>query len=344
MSKYTIAIDAMGGDNAPNAVVEGAIQALKQWNDIEILLAGPEEKLNELLQDAGDVKDRISIIPADEVISMDEAPVLQVRRKKNSSMVQAMLAVKEGRAQAMISAGSTGAVLAGSILRIGRIKGISRPALGPILPGRSNPFILVDSGANVDCTPEYLLNFGLMGSVYMKSVMGVENPRVGLVNIGAEAEKGNELTKKTYQLMQEQTLYNFAGNCEARDIPTGDYDVVVADGFDGNIILKLTEGLASTLIGMMKESMMKDTRSKVGALLVKPALKEFKKKLDYEEHGGAPLLGVEGAVVKAHGSSNGKAFCNAIRQARTMIETDMVGVLREGVKQMTAQQENKTAE
>ena len=344
MSKYVIAMDAMGGDNAPHAVVDGAIQALRQWNDIKILLAGPEEKLNELIAEAADVKDRIEIIPADEVISMDETPVLQVRKKKNSSMVQAMLAVKEGRAQAFISAGSTGAVLAGSILRIGRIRGISRPALGPVMPARKKPFILVDCGANVDCTPEYLLQFGMMGSVYMKSVMGVADPKVGLVNIGAEEEKGNELTKKTYQLMKQQKLYTFAGNCEAREIPTGDFDVVVADGFDGNIILKFMEGLASTMFSMMKEKMMGNLRSKIGALLVKPALREFKKSMDYEEYGGAPLLGVDGAVIKAHGSSNGKAMCSAIRQARTMIETDVVGVIREGVKQMTAQRENEAAE
>lgn len=343
MSKYVIAMDAMGGDNAPQAVVEGAIMALKQWDDIEILLAGPEETLKNMIADAADVKDRIGIIPADEVISMDEAPVLQVRRKKNSSMVQAMLAVKEGRAQAFISAGSTGAVLAGATLRIGRIKGISRPALGPVMPARKKSFILVDSGANVDCTPEYLLQFGMMGSIYMKNVMGVENPKVGLANIGAEEEKGNELAKQTYQLMKKQNLFNFAGNVEARDIPTGDYDVVVADGFVGNVILKFMEGLASTMISMIKEYMMSNLRSKIGALLVKPAMKQFKKKLDYEEAGGAPLLGVEGAVVKAHGSSNGKAMFNAVRQARLMCETDVVGVIREGVAKMAAQQET-TAE
>lgn len=343
MSKYIIAMDAMGGDNAPQAVVDGAILALKQWDDLKILLAGPEEHLKGMIE-GSDVKDRIEIIPADEVISMDEAPVLQVRRKKNSSMVQAMLAVKEGRAQAFISAGSTGAILAGSILRIGRIRGINRPALAPVMPARKKSFVLIDSGANVDCEPEYLLQFGMMGSIYVKNVLGVAEPKVGLANIGIEEEKGNNLTKEAYQLMKKQDLYHFAGNCEAREIPTGDFDVVVADGFAGNLILKFMEGLATTMIGMMKEYMLSNLRSKIGALLVKPAMKEFKKRLDYEEAGGAPLLGVEGAVVKAHGSSNGKAMFNAIRQARTMIETDVVGIIREGVKKMAAQQEEKAAE
>lgn len=344
MSKYVIAIDAMGGDNAPQAIVEGAVQALKQFDDIKILLAGPEARLSEMIANETDVKDRIEIIPADEVISMDEAPVLQIRKKKNSSMVQAMLAVKEGRAQAFVSAGSTGAVLAGATLRIGRIRGISRPALGPVMPARKKPFILVDCGANVDCTPEYLLQFGMMGSVYMKSVMGVKDPQVGLVNIGTEEEKGDNLTKQTYQLMKQQNLFNFAGNCEAREIPTGDFDVIVADGFVGNVILKFMEGLSSTMISMIKEAMMSSLRSKIGGILVKPAMRAFKKKMDYEEYGGAPLLGVDGAVIKAHGSSNGKAMCSAIRQARTMLETDVVGVIREGVKKMAEQQEAQAAE
>lgn len=338
MSQYVIAIDAMGGDNAPGAIVEGTIQALRDMKDIRVLLAGPEATLQPLVEAAPDVKDRIEILPADEIISMDEPPVQQIRRKKNSSMVVAMLAVKEGRAQAVISAGSTGAILAGALLRIGRIRGIDRPALGPVMPGRKKPFILVDAGANVDCTPEYLVQFGMMGSIYMKNVLGVAEPQVGLVNIGTEAEKGNALSKETYQRMQAQKLYHFAGNCEAREIPDSDFDVVVADGFDGNIILKFMEGLSSTLIGMLKESLMGSLRSKIGALLIKPALKGFKKRMDYEEYGGAPLLGVEGAVVKAHGSSNAKAFYHAVRQARTMIETDLVGVIREGVKQMAAQE------
>lgn len=331
MEKYVIAIDTMGGDHAPDAIVMGALDALRRFDDIKILLAGPRAKIEALIADAADVKDRIEILEADEVIGMDESPMLAVRKKVNSSLVQAMLAVRDKRAGAVVSAGSTGAVLAGGMLRIGRIRGIERPALAPVLPGEKKPFMLIDSGANVDCQPKYLVQFGLMGNVYMKNVQGVQDPAVGLVNIGAEAEKGNKLTKETYELMQKQTSYRFAGNAEARDIPSGEYDVVVADGFAGNVILKYTEGLAKTMMHMLKDGMMSSTRTKMGALLAKPAFKVLKDKLDYNKQGGAPLLGVEGAVVKAHGSSGQEAICNAIRQARIMLEQDVVGKIKEGL-------------
>jgi len=332
MEKYVIALDAMGGDNAPDAIVSGAIMALRQFGDIRILLAGPKDRLEKLIAGASDVSSRIKIIEADEVIGMDEAPMIAVRKKVNSSMVQAMMAVRDKRAGAVVSAGSTGALLACGMLRLGRIKGIERPALAPVMPGAKGPWLLIDSGANVDCQPKYLVQFGLMGSVYMKNVMGVANPKVGLVNIGAEEEKGNKLTKETFQLMKNQTSYNFAGNCEARDIPTGDFDVVVADGFDGNLILKYTEGLAKAMMTLMKEDLMSSVRTKIGGILAKPGMRKFKKRLDYNEQGGAPLLGVDGAVVKAHGSSGDLAICNAIRQARTMLEGQVVEKIREGLK------------
>lgn len=332
MEKYVIALDAMGGDNAPDAIVSGAIQALRQFGDIRILLAGPKDRLEKLIADAADVKSRIEIIEADEVIGMDEAPMIAVRKKVNSSMVQAMLAVREKRAGAVVSAGSTGALLACGMLRLGRIKGIERPALAPVLPGVKGGWLLIDSGANVDCQPKYLAQFGLMGSVYMENVMGVKNPRVGLVNIGAEEEKGNKLTKETYQLMKNQTSYNFVGNCEARELPTGEFDVVVADGFAGNLILKYTEGLAGAMMKLMKEDLTSSFTTKIGALLSKPGFRKFKKRLDYNEQGGAPLLGVDGAVVKAHGSSGDVAIMNAIRQARTMLEGEVVEKIREGLK------------
>ncbi len=332
MEKYVIALDAMGGDHAPDAIVKGAIMALRQFSDVRILLAGPKDRLETLIADASDVKSRIEIIEADEVIGMDESPMIAVRKKVNSSMVQAMMAVRDKRAGAVVSAGSTGALLACGMLRLGRIKGIERPALAPVMPGAKGPWLLIDSGANVDCQPKYLVQFGLMGSVYMKNVMGVENPKVGLVNIGAEEEKGNKLTKETFQLMKNQTSYNFAGNCEARDIPTGDFDVVVADGFDGNLILKYTEGLAKAMMTLMKEDLMSSLRTKIGGVLAKPGMRKFKKRLDYNEQGGAPLLGVDGAVVKAHGSSGDMAICNAIRQARTMLEGQVVEKIREGLK------------
>ena len=331
MSHYVIALDAMGGDHAPDAIVEGAVRALRKYDDIRILLAGPEEKLQALTASAGDVKDRIEIVNATQVIEMDEAPMMAVRAKKDSSLVVAMNAVREGRAGAVVSAGSTGALLAGGMFKIGRIAGIERPALAPVLPGLKKNFMLIDSGANVDCQPRYLLQFGLMGSVYMKSVLDVKDPQVGLVNIGAEAEKGNKLTKETYALMQQQSGYSFAGNCEARDIFTGNYDVVVADGFDGNIILKHTEGLAKALFTMIKEELMASLGTKIGAMLAKPAFRKVKRRMDYNAVGGAPLLGVNGAVVKAHGSSGGEAIENALRQARRMLEGDVVGKIRAGL-------------
>ena len=331
MSEYTIALDAMGGDQAPDAIVAGAIAALRRFEDIRVILAGPESRLEALLPEVGDVRDRMEILPADDVIQMDESPMLAVRQKVNSSMVQAMLAVREGRAGAVVSAGNTGALLAGGMLRIGRIPGIERPALAPVIPGVKKPFLLIDAGANVDCQPRYLVQFGLMGSVYMHSVMDVERPAVGLVNIGAEAEKGNKLTKETYQLMQAQSSYYFAGNAEARDIPIGDFDVVVADGFDGNIILKYTEGLASAMMGMLMGNLNASKVTRLGAALSRPAFRKFKRSMDYNAYGGAPLLGVEGAVIKAHGASGKTAIMNAVRQARTMLAGDVAGKIREGL-------------
>lgn len=332
MSRYVIALDAMGGDHAPDAIVEGAIRGLRRFKDIDIMLTGPEAKLKELVASAADVKDRIEIVNATEVIGMDESPMMAVRTKKDSSLVVAMNAVREGRAGAVVSAGSTGAVLAGGMFKIGRIKGIERPALAPILPGLHKNFMLIDCGANVDCQPKYLLQFGLMGSVYMKSVLDVQDPRVGLVNIGAEEEKGDKLTRETHELMKRQAGYNFAGNCEARDVFTGDFDVVVADGFVGNVILKHTEGLAKALFTMIKEELMSSLGTKIGALLAKPAFRKVKRRMDYNTVGGAPLLGVNGAVVKAHGSSGPEAIENAIRQARRMLEGDVVGKISSGLK------------
>ena len=322
--QITVAIDAMGGDNAPNAIVAGAIRALRQQPNLSVLLAGREDVLRKLTQNAEDVRDRIGYLPADEVISMDESPMLAVRKKVQSSLVQAALAVRDGRAQALVSAGSTGAVLACGMFRIGRISGIERPALAVLIPGKKKPFLLMDSGANADCQAQYLEQFGLMGSVYMREVAEVSVPNVGLVNIGAESEKGNRLAKEAYALMLGQTSYHFGGNVEARDVPTGDFDVVVTDGFTGNVILKYTEGLVSTLMGMIKEGAMQSLRCKIGALLLKPVFRTIKHKLDYNVIGGAPLLGVAGAVVKAHGSSGEEAFANAVLQAERMVRGNVV--------------------
>jgi glycerol-3-phosphate acyltransferase PlsX len=329
VAEYVVAVDAMGGDNAPGEIIKGCLMAVQEMKDVRILLSGTTEAVEKVVAGA----ERIEFIPASEIIDPHEAPLLAVRRKHDASMVKCALAVKEGRAQAMVSAGSTGAILACGILRIGRIHGIDRPALAPVLPGMKKPFLLIDSGANVDCQSEHLRQFGLMGSVYMEKVLGVEEPCVMLANIGEEPEKGSRLYKEAHQLMAAQTAYRFAGNIEGREIPTGAADVVVADGFDGNLLLKYTEGMAVALTGMLKAEMLSSTRTKLGALLVKPALRAFKKRLDYEQYGGAPLLGVAGAVVKAHGSSNAVAIMNAVRQARRMLEGDVVGMISRGLSE-----------
>ncbi len=333
MSRYRIALDAMGGDNAPDAIVRGALRALKRYKDIDVLLAGPQAKIEALIAGAPEnIRARIEILNATEVIEMDEAPMMAVRKKRDASMVVAMNAVREGRAGAVVSAGSTGAVLACGMFKIGRIPGVERPALAPVVPRPKGKLLLIDAGANVDCQAKYLLQFGLMGSVYMAQVMNKPNPRVGLVNIGAEAEKGDRLTHEVYPLMQAQTSYNFTGNVEARNLLSGECDVAVADGFVGNVILKHTEGLAKALFSMIKTELTQTTlRAKIGALLIKPSLKNVSRKLDYNAVGGAPLLGVNGAVVKAHGSSGEEAIENALAQARRMLEGDVVGKIREGL-------------
>ena len=330
-----IYVDAMGGDLAPEAPVKGTLAALRKYPKLEIILAGQLDAVKPFLTDWEDVKDRLTLEEAPEVITNHESPVMGVRKKVNSATVQGMLKVRNGEADGFVSAGSTGATLAGGMFRLGRIPGIERPALAPLIPNGKGYFLLIDCGANVDCKPEYLVQFGIMGDAYMKGVMGMENPRVGLVNIGAEAEKGNALVKETYPLM-EKAPYHFIGNVEARDIPLDQADVVVTDGFNGNLILKYTEGLATALLGIIKKEMMADVRGKIGGLIAKPAFRRVKKTLSSDEIGGAPLLGVQGAVVKAHGSSNDYAFCSAIGQCVKMIEGNVVKTIEEGVARMTA--------
>ena len=325
-----IYVDAMGGDLAPEAPVKGTLAALRKYPELEIILAGKLDEVRPFLTGWEDVKDRLTLEEAPEIITNHESPVMGVRKKVNSATVQGMLKVRCGEADGFVSAGSTGATLAGGMFRLGRIPGIERPALAPLIPNGKGYFLLIDCGANVDCKPEYLVQFGIMGDAYMKGVMGMENPRIGLVNIGAEAEKGNALVKETYPLM-EKAPYNFVGNVEARDIPLDQADVVVTDGFGGNLILKYTEGLATALMGMIKKEMMADVRGKIGGLIAKPAFRRVKKLLNSDEIGGAPLLGVQGAVVKAHGSSNAYAFCSAIGQCIKMIDGQVVRIIEEGV-------------
>ena len=337
-----IYVDAMGGDLAPEAPVKGALKALRQYPNLTIILAGDLEQVKPFLGDYSDVEDRLVLEDAPEVITNHESPVMGVRKKVNSATVQGMLKVRSGEADGFVSAGSTGATLAGGMFRLGRIPGIERPALAPLIPNGKSHFLLIDCGANVDCKPEYLVQFGIMGDAYMRGVMGIANPRVGLANIGAEAEKGNALVKATYPLM-EKAPYNFVGNVEARDIPLGQADVIVTDGFGGNLILKYTEGLAKALMGLIKRELMADFRGKIAGLIAKPAFRRVKKAMSSDEIGGAPLLGVQGAVVKAHGSSNDYAFCSAITQCVKMIDGHVVRTIEEGVAKLLPAQEKAEA-
>jgi len=323
-----IYLDAMGGDHAPQAPAQGAREALEMYPDLTIELAGPIEEVKAAVEDAfagaEALKERVILTDCPEVITNNEAPVMAVRKKKQSAIVDGMLKLRDGQVDAFVSAGSTGAVLSGGMFRLGRLKGIDRPALAPLLPNGKDFFLLIDCGANVDCRPEYLHQFAMMGSAYMQSMRGIENPRVGLVNNGAEAEKGCALTKEAYELLDADKRLNFVGNVEARDITYDKADIIVCDGFVGNVILKFMEGVAGTLMGIIKKEIYGDTRSKIGGLLAKPAFKRVKKAMDYNEVGGAPLLGVRGNVVKAHGSCKGHAMACAIRQAVQMVEGGVV--------------------
>lgn len=326
-----IVMDAFGGDNAPAAVVEGAVMALAEFDDIAVILSGREDEIARELQKHSYDRERMSILNATEVIDCHDQPTVAVKRKKDSSMVKALQLVADGGADCVVSAGSTGALLTGATLIVRRIKGVKRPALAPLLPTRTGSWImLIDCGANTDCKPSYLQQFGVMADAYMKNVMGVEKPRIALLNNGAEAEKGCELTKAAYRLLEEAPI-NFVGNCEARDILSGDYDALVCDGFAGNIVLKYTEGLSATILSMLRDELMADTRSKIGAALAKPAFRRMKKKMDYKEVGGAALLGVNGGVIKAHGSSDARAFRSAVMQARLFAKGSVNDALSEAI-------------
>lgn len=324
-----IAIDGMGGDNAPIAIIDGVIQALKEFDNIELYITGPEEILNSELAKYTYSKDKITVIDAKDVISPDEHPVMALRKKKDASIVKALNLVKEGKCDGIISGGSTGAFLAGCTLIIGRIKGVERPALAPIMPGRRGSFMIVDVGANVDCKPSFLVQFAKMGKIYYQKIFNVQSPSIGLINIGKEEEKGNELTKAAFKLLKEETSINFKGNIEPREIPTGDTNILVSDGFVGNTALKMYEGSASSVLGIVKDEILKSSIiSKLGILLLKPVLKNIAKKFDYKEIGGAPFLGVDGICIKAHGSSDAKAFKNAIKQTKVFYENNVLKELK----------------
>ncbi len=307
-SLLTIALDAMGGDHAPREIIEGGLLAVDEIEDMRLLLVGQEERISACIEGYNYPVGRVEIIHAPEVVLADDSPVLAVRRKKNSSMMTAIRLVSEGRADAMVSAGNTGALMAGSLLIVGRIKGIDRPALTIIVPCfNGGNAVLLDVGANMDASPQHLMQYALMGKIYAREVLGKESPRVALLNVGTEDNKGNEQTKNTYSGLKSR-FDGFAGNIEARDIFFGAADVVICDGFVGNILLKTTEGLVEGIFSSLREVFSRDLRSKLGAALLLPQLRSFKKSLDYAEYGGAPLLGVDGVCIKSHGTSTARAI------------------------------------
>jgi glycerol-3-phosphate acyltransferase PlsX len=322
-----IAIDAMGGDHAPREIVRGAQKAARDFSDAEIILFGDENEIRKHLADDG----RIEIVHTTEVIGADDEPVRAVRRKKDASMVQMARAVADGRADACISAGNTGALMASGLFIVGRIKGVERPALAPTLPTIDGKgFVMLDLGANADAKPEHLLQYACMGNIYAENVRKIDNPKVALLNIGSEENKGNELAKKAHELLKTADL-NFVGNIEARDLLEGRADVVVTDGFTGNVVLKAIEGTASALFSMLKATMTRSLKNQLAAGLIKSDLLALKEQMDYTEYGGACLFGLASPVIKAHGSSNANAVYHAIRQALDIVQNDVTGTIQANI-------------
>lgn len=326
-----VAVDAMGGDHAPGEIVKGAVDAVATRNDIKVLLVGQQDVVAEELEKYTYPKWQIEVVNAEEVIETAEPPVMAIRRKKNSSIVVGMNMVKHMEADAFVSAGSSGAILVGGQVIVGRIKGVERPPLAPLIPTENGVSLLIDCGANVDARASHLLQFAKMGSIYMEHVVGIKNPRVAIVNIGAEEEKGNALVKETFPLLKECKAINFVGSIEAREIPHGEADVIVCEAFVGNVILKLYEGLSATLVDAIKQGMTSNLKSKLGAALALPSLKKTLKAFDASVYGGAPLLGLNGLVVKTHGSAKANEVKNSIIQCVTFKEQDINGKISQNI-------------
>ena len=331
MEYVKVAVDAMGGDYAPKEIVKGAVEALSESDKIRITLVGKEDQIREELKLYQYPEDRVEILSASEMIEMAEPPVKAISTKKDSSLVKAMKLVKNGEADAVVTAGSSGATLVGGQILVGKLKGIERPPLAPLLPTSKGPVLLIDCGANVDARSSWLVQFAQMGSIYMQNMIGIEKPRVALANIGAEEEKGNALAKETYQLLKELDHINFIGNIEARDIPDGAADVVVCDAFVGNMILKMYEGVAAVLLDQITAVLKSSPKTLLGAALIKSDLKATMKKFSTSTYGGAPLLGLKGLVVKAHGNAKSTAIRNALLQCAEFKEK---GVNDQFVSQM----------
>ena len=348
-----VLVDAYGGDNAPQEIVNGALLALYKYPDLQITLVGKEDPLKDILAQKSYDKTRLNIIPASEVIDCDDSPVSAIRTKKDSSIVVSLDNLKTGEYAGLVSAGSTGAVLSGAVLKLGRINNVSRPALAPLLPTKNGGRVmLIDSGANMDCKPINLCHFALMGSTFMKTMFGIETPRVALLSVGTEDAKGNQLVLDTFGMLKGLDI-NFVGNMEARDALSGEYDVIVADGFAGNVLLKSMEGALKNMMGVIKQALTSSLKTKLGALLIKKSLKKELKKYDYEQYGGAPLLGTKYLVFKSHGSSKAKQILASIEQIVEYTQKDLLNKIKDTMQnivvaeeqpQQTAQSQEQTTQ